>query len=162
MRSRGRTSRLAAVTALLAAVALIVALAASAVIIPQRGLAGLRLGMTQAKVRSVLGEPGRVVRGSNEFGAYTEFVYRSLRVSFQGNASVTNLRTTRRSERTKSGVGVGSSEVELRRKVGGIRCRTEFGFRHCFLGRFLAGRRVTDFRIVRGRVASIDIGFVID
>ncbi|MBA3412919.1 MAG: hypothetical protein H0T09_04445, partial [Actinobacteria bacterium] len=91
MRSRGRTSRLAAVTALLAAVALIVALAASAVIIPQRGLAGLRLGMTQAKVRSVLGKPGRVVRGSNEFGAYTEFVYRSLRVSFQGNASVPNL-----------------------------------------------------------------------
>ena len=46
--------------------------------------------------------------------------------------------------------------------MAGVRCRTESGFRHCFVGRFLPGRRVTDFRIKAGRVTSVDVGFVID
>jgi hypothetical protein len=46
--------------------------------------------------------------------------------------------------------------------VAGVRCRTESGFRHCFVGRFLPGRRVTDFRIRRGHVTSVQVAFVLD
>ena len=133
-----------------------------ATIVPQQSIAGVRLQMSQAAVRGRLGTPIRIVRGSNEFGRFTEFRYPALRVSFQGNSAVTNISTTRRSERTARGVGVGSTEREVRARVRGVQCKTEFGFRHCFLGRFLPGGRVTDFQIRRGRVIRIDIGFVID
>lgn len=134
----------------------------SAAIVPQLGLAGIKLGMSQVKVRSVLGKPATIRRGMNEFGRYTEFLYSGLKVSFQGNAGVTNLRTTRRSERTAGGVGVGSTEAQLRAGIKGERCRTEDGFRHCWLGSFRPGKRVTDFRIKSGRVTSVDVGIVID
>ena len=55
-----------------------------------------------------------------------------------------------------------ADELINRAKVRGVHCRTESGFRHCFVGRFLPGRRVTDFRIKLGRVTSVQVGFVID
>jgi hypothetical protein len=56
-----------------------------------------------------------------------------------------------------------STESALRAAYPGARCRTEFGgFRHCWIGRFEPGRRVTDFRISTGLVRSILVGFVID
>jgi hypothetical protein len=148
------------------AAALIVLLAcvtaASAAIVPQRGIAGVRLEMTKAQVRAVLGAPAAVVHGSNDFGSFTAYRYRGLRVTFQGNRTVTSVFTTRTSERTAAGVGVGSTEGQVRAKVAGVRCRTEGGFRHCFVGRFLPGKRVTDFRIKRGHVASVQVAFVLD
>ena len=136
--------------------------AASAVIVPQRGIAGVRLEITKAQVRAALGAPSVVVHGSNDFGSFTVYRYRGLRVTFQGNRTVTSVFTTRVSERTAAGVGVGSTEGQVRAKVRGVRCRTESGFRHCFVGRFLAGKRVTDFRIKRGHVTSVTVAFVLD
>lgn len=118
--------------------------------------------MTKAQVRARLGRPARTVGGHNEFGGFVELVYPGLHVTFQGRQKVTGVSTTRRSERTASGVGVGSTEAQVRARVAGVRCRSETGLRHCFLGRFLAGRRVTDFRIRGGRVSSVTIGFVLD
>ena len=139
-----------------------VAAVASAAIVPQRGIAGVRLEMTKAQVRAVLGAPRRAVHGSNEFGSFTVYRYRGLRITFQGNRRVTDVFTTRPGERTARGVGVGSTEAQVRARVPGLRCRSETGLRHCFLGRFLAGRRVTDFRIKHGHVTSVDVGFVVD
>ena len=139
-----------------------VAAVASAAIVPQRGIAGVRLEMTKAQVRAVLGAPRRAVHGSNEFGSFTVYRYRGLRITFQGNRRVTDVFTTRPGERTARGVGVGSTEAQVRARVAGVRCRTESGFRHCFVGRFLPGRRVTDFRIKHGHVTSVDVGFVVD
>ena len=135
---------------------------ASAAIVPQRGIAGVRLEMTRAQVRAVLGTPAAVVHGSNDFGSFTAYRYRGLRVTFQGNRTVTAIFTTRAGERTAAGVGVGSTEGQVRAKVTGVRCRTESGFRHCFVGRFLPGKRVTDFRIKRGHVTSVQVAFVLD
>ena len=138
------------------------AAAASAAIVPQRGIAGVHLAMTKAQVRAVLGAPRRAVHGSNEFGSFTVYRYRGLRVTFQGNRTVTSILTTRATERTAAGVGIGSTEGQVRAKVAGVRCRSESGFRHCFVGRFLPGRRVTDFRIRRGHVTSVQVAFVLD
>ena len=118
--------------------------------------------MTKAQVRSNLGTPTRIRSGRNEFGRYVEFVYPRVSVSFQGRSRVTGLRTRSRLERTGKGIGVGSTEAEVKAKVTGVRCRTESGFRHCFLGAFLPGRVVTDFHIRGGRVSSVVVGFVLD
>ena len=53
---------------------------------PDRGIAGISLGMSQAKVRSVLGPPLRVIRRPNEITvADTEFRYTRLSVVFAGD-----------------------------------------------------------------------------
>jgi hypothetical protein len=46
--------------------------------------------------------------------------------------------------------------------VPGVKCRTELGFGHCFLGRFEPGKRVTDFHLRSGKVTRVVVGFVID
>jgi hypothetical protein len=141
---------------------LVSAASASAAIVPQRAIAGVRLTMTKAQVRAVLGAPAAATHGLNEFGSFTVYRYRGLRVTFQGNRTVTAIFTTRTTERTPAGVGVGATEGQVRAQVAGVRCRTESGFRHCFVGRFLPGKRVTDFRIKRGRVTSVQVAFVLD
>ena len=103
------------------------AAAASAAIVPQRGIGGVRLALTRAQVRAVLGAPASAVHGRNEFGSFTVYRYRGLRVTFQGNRTVTAILTTRATERTAAGVGVGSTEGQVRAKVAGVRCRTESG-----------------------------------
>ena len=150
--------------AVAAAAALVTVLAVSATaaarIVPQRGIAGVTLGMPLAKVRAAAGRPARVIRGTNEFGRFTELRYAGLRVTLQGSRSVTSIRTTRRAERTASGAG--TTERQLRQRVRGLTCRTEFHFRHCYLGAFRPGRRVTDFHLRRGRVTAVTVGIVID
>ena len=161
MRSRACNSLLLAIV-VGALVGLALPAAADARLVLQQGMAGVRLDMTRAQVRAKLGAPLRIVHGTNEFGAYTDFRYRGpMRVVFQGNAGATGIETTGTRERTLLGVGVGSTEAAVRAKVDGVRCRTD-GVRHCFLGRFLPGRRVTDFFIRRGKVTRIVVGYVID
>ena len=67
-------------------------------------------------------QPVRAIHDKNAFGRYTELRYPGLRVSFQGNSTVTNVSTTRRSEHTARGVGVGVTEADPGR-VAGIQCR---------------------------------------
>jgi hypothetical protein len=137
---------------------------AAAKLVPQTGMAGVALGQSRLHVRAVLGAPSRVIHGTNEFGAYTEFRYgaRALRLVFQANAGLTSISTSARRERTRTGVGVGSTEAQVKAGVPGVRCAGSGTARHCYLGRFLAGRRVTDFRLGSGRVTRVVVGFVID
>jgi hypothetical protein len=142
--------------------ALATATQAGAKIIVQRGIAGVELQMTKAQVRAKLGRPMRVRTGTNEFGTFRELVYRRVTVTFQSGLQVTNVRTTSPLERTGRDIGVGSTKAQVLARVHNVHCVNESGFRHCFVGQFLPGRKVTDFRLRNGRVSSVSIGFVID
>ena len=157
-------SKWSCVALLGALVALALAAPASATIRPQRGMAAVRLGMTQSEMRMILGAPTHVRQGLNDFGPYTQFLYPgSIRVTFQGNRRVTGISTRGRTERTLRGVGVGSTEAAVRSKVGHVRCETIAGSRTCHVGSFEPGNRVTVFLIGRrGRVVTVTVGFVLD
>ena len=150
------------------AIALAVAAApAQAVIVPQKSIKGIKLGLTQSGVRAAAGEPTRVRTIQNEImGRVTEWSYGKTKVLFNGRtrrATVINLETTSRAERTANGIGVGSSRAQVLARVRGAKCENVDGFRHCYVGRFLPGRTVTDFRLnAQNRVTSVDIGIVID
>jgi hypothetical protein len=131
---------------------------ARAEIVPQKSIAGVSLGMSQKHVRDVLSKPVSVKRSTNEFGAYKEFHYRRLVVTFQGLSSVTNIASTRKSEKLASGIGIGSTKAAVKRKVAGVSCSTLL----CHVGKYRPGKRVTTFRLKNHRVVEIDVGFVID
>lgn len=154
-------ARLAVVAVALTA-ALAVTPAAPARIVVQKSIAGVPLRMTRANVIAKLGQPPKIRSGTNIFGRWTEFLYPRVRVTFQSGPLVTALRTTSGRERTARGIGVGSTEAQVRARVAGVRCRTDGGFRHCWVGRFLPGRLVTDFHVRRGRVSAVVIGYVLD
>jgi hypothetical protein len=145
-----------------AAALLAVPASASAMIQIDKGIAGARLNNTQGQVKAALGKPAKVKHGTNDFGKFTQFVYAGqLTVSFQGNAKVTSVSEKGKGDRTASGVGVGSKEAAVK-KLKGIKCETFDGSRECHTNSFVAGKRVTDFFIRRGKVTRVDIGFVLD
>ena len=50
----------------------------------------------------------------------------------------------------------------MKHGVPGVRCEGSGSGRHCVLGAFSAGKRVTDFRPTNGRVSRVVVGLVID
>ena len=142
---------------------LVLPASAQAMIQVDQGIAGARIDNTRGEVRAALGRPASVKRGTNEFGPFTEYRYRGgIRVFFQGRRRVTSVTTTGLGDRTARGVGVGSRESTVRRKVAGVTCETAEGTRFCHTGDFLPGQRVTNFFVKGGRVTRVDVGIVID
>jgi hypothetical protein len=143
--------------------ALLTAANAQAIIQVQRGISGVRLGMSPGRVKASLGTPAKVKKGKNDFGRFTQFVYTGgITVTFQGDANVTAVATTGRGDLTPSGVGVGATENQVRNGVPGVTCQTVAGTRSCQVGALLPGRRVTDFLFRNGKVSRVTVGFVID
>jgi hypothetical protein len=139
---------------------------AQAVIQVQRGISGVALNMSSARVKEALGTPAKVKHGNNPFGTFTQYLYRGgITVTFQGNQNVTAVAITGKTDRTASGVGVGSTEAQVKHGVRGVRCdggNHPDGTRSCHVGSFKPGKRVTDFLLRRGRVSRVTVGFVID
>ncbi len=136
---------------------------AGAAIVIQKGIGGITISMTKAKVRSVLGAPTRVKNGKNEFGKYTTFVYPTLTIIFQGADAVTSVETTSRKERTAAGIGVGSTLAQVKAKVPGVKCELSGGIGDCHVGQFKPGKRVTDFIVdAKHVVKRVVVGIVID
>jgi hypothetical protein len=131
-------------------------------IVPQHSIRGVAVDMTRAAVVRRLGNPAKVVHGKNELGKYTEFTYGSLRITFAFDRNVSQVQTTSPHDRTKTGVGVGSTEAQLRAGVKGETCKTESGVRHCSIGQFAAGKIVTDFFLRAGKVWRVVVGRVLD
>ena len=142
--------------------ALWLAASAGSTIVIGRGIAGVVLGSSQARVRAKLGPPVRVVHGKNEFGTYTEFRYTGYVVDFQADATVTSIVTTLAKEKTPVGVGVGAGWSHVHAKVPNVRCKGSATLGDCHVGDFLPGRRVTDFVFRKGKVVRVVVGFVLD
>jgi hypothetical protein len=142
--------------------AMAVCSAASAAIVPQHSIAGVTLGMTEAKVKAKLGAPTHIRAGTNDFGNWRQLVYKHVTVTFQSGKKATALTTRSVKERTAKGVGVGSTRAALRKRVRGLTCKKELGLDHCWAGRWQAGRVVTDFRLAKGRVTQVTIAYVLD
>lgn len=129
-------------------IALLAAQSAVATIKPQRGMSGLWLGMTKAQVQGKLGRPIGTGGG--------RFYYARVWVGFRQGRAV-EISTTRSSERTASGVGVDSTEADVRRSYPSVTCGPSGGFRRCRLGSGKPGTRATDFLLGRGRVLQISV-----
>ena len=142
---------------------LIFAPSAHALIQVDAGIAGARLGATREQVRAALGKPIKIRTSKNDFGPFVEYRFSGgIRVTFQGKTNVTAVETTGRGDRTMSLVGVGSGEDTVKAKIKGIKCEGVGSSRSCHTGSFAAGKTVTDFRFVNGKVASVTVGIVID
>ena len=73
------------------------------------------------KSRPASARPGRTKTGHNDFGPFTQFLYRGgITITFQGNTSVTAVAITGHTDRTPSGVGVGSTEKQVKKGVHGV------------------------------------------
>ena len=102
---------------------------ASAVIRPGIGIGKVRLGMTRAEVRRALGPHMVVNKRERRFGlTYLELAYdySAYTVGFFGPPAklrVISVATSLRRERTRSGLGPGTSLHALRRALRGERCR---------------------------------------
>jgi hypothetical protein len=110
---------------------------ASATIKPGRGMSGVELGMTARQVQAKLGRP--VGKGN------WKWYYARVTVTFR-NRRVVELMTTRSAERFANGLGVDSSEAEVRAAFPRLECKPMPPFyRRCRLGTGAPKSRVTDF-----------------
>jgi hypothetical protein len=136
---------------LLVGAALTLPTAAAATIRPQYGMSGVVLGMTKAQVQARLGRP--VGQGGGRL------YFARVWVGFRAGRAV-EITTTRSSERTASGLGVDSSEAQVRRTYPRVVCARWSVYRRCRLGSGKPGTRVTDFTIGRGRVLQVTVALL--
>jgi hypothetical protein len=117
--------------------ALCLAGAAGATIKPGRGMSRVELGMTAHQVQARLGRP--VAKGG------WRWHYARVTVTFR-NRRVVELMTTRSTERFANGLGVDSTEAQVRAAFPRLRCAPMPPFyRRCRLGTGASKSRVTDF-----------------
>jgi hypothetical protein len=158
---------------LLSLLALLLAAApASATIVPGKGMAGVELGQCQERVIEILGFPDRTF-GTHDFaGIKSSYYYnkKALKLEFRRGAGqclvLSSIRTRGGEERTKEGVGKGTTRKALRAKLKGEKCRTfkrPKRIRICWLGSMTPSKPLTEFRIdSKGRVNNVRVAIVID
>jgi hypothetical protein len=117
--------------------ALCLAGAAGATIKPGRGMSRVELGMTPAQVQAKLGRP--VAKGG------WKWFYARVTVTYR-NRRVVELMTTRSTERFANGLGVDSSQAQVRAAFPRVQCSAMPPFyQRCRLGTGAPKSRVTDF-----------------
>jgi hypothetical protein len=135
------------------------------VIVPQQSIDGVHLRMSAAGVRHVLGAPKttRTIKHPTQ-GTIRLMDYGKTKVYLSATAdgTVFSISTVDRRQRTRTGVGVGSSERVLKRGVKRVRCTGPKTLRSCTLGKQVVGRRVTHFLLVGNRIRQIALNIVIE
>jgi hypothetical protein len=113
----------------------------NALVRPARGIGPISLGMTQAQVRRAFGKPVYVRRIPRGFGrTLLEMSYWldgwTVRLAVRrGVYRVVYVETTLARERTRGGLGVGSTERQLRRVYPRLSCRGVPGYNtECVVG----------------------------
>ncbi|MGK2956104.1 MAG: hypothetical protein ACSLFI_10600 [Solirubrobacterales bacterium] len=131
-------------------------------IVLNRSIAGVKIGVSVNRLHSILGQPNAVRFKRNEITGSMRFDYYG-KLSYSSYAgTVLGMKTTRRSIRTKSGIGVGTSKRRLNRRFPGLSCYGPICSIVAGGGVATIGRRVTSFRIRNGKVRSVTVGRVID
>jgi len=151
---------------------LALAVPASAVIVPGKGMAGMQLGDCIERSIDVLGPPDKTFGKTDVFGFVETYTYvkPGLKLQFRRGPGeclvMDSIRTTKAAERTKEGVGKGTRKKALRKKLKGEKCRTYRKPKRitiCWLGSFTPSKPVTEFRIdTKGRVNNVRVAIVID
>ena len=129
-------------------------------VVPQHSIRGIELGMSRAAVVQRLGRPAHVRHATNDLGPYTQLQYKGLRITFAFDGGVSELESTDVRDRTRDGAGVGATEPQIRAALPKLLC--DNAPRHCHLGKYQAGRIVTDFFLRNGRVWRLVVGRVLD
>lgn len=143
-----------ALFALATLVGLALAIPANAGVKPQQQIAGVKLGMTKANVRAQLGRPLATYSHSR----YTRLYYLKVRVTVHSRAGVIEVETTSKAQRTRAGIGIGSTEREVRKEVARVSCRPYRSFlRLCRVGTAAPRTRATEFLLFRNKVISLTI-----
>jgi hypothetical protein len=146
------------VVLLATAVGILAAVSSPARIEPGRGIAGVKLDMSAKSVREALGPPGSRYERDTPWGR--AFVYRyprlRLRVTFAAaNNRVVRITTRSASEKTRRGLGVGSSEKRVRRVLRRERCDRPVRPSYCFTGGSSSAHTVYYFG--RRRVSAVTV-----
>src|SRR5947209_5999653 len=98
---------------------------AGARIVVNQSIAGVNLGESKQQVRSHLGAPAAV----GHSGGATQWIYgaRALLVGLS-NGRVVEVYTKNPSQKTASGIGVGSSQAAVKSRIKGVKCQHVKGF----------------------------------
>ena len=134
---------------------------ASASIVVNRSIAGVKLGMSQQQVIDLIGSPNTTVTNPAFDTIYT-YKKRGLAITFHPHGStndVTSIELHKGGERTAAGVGVGSTYAAVRKHVPHVHCSRALNPRQRWCT-VLSGRRHTTFVISsRKRVHEIVFGY---
>ena len=140
-------------TLIAAALAIAIPVDGASAKITHTSVAGIHLGKDESGLRDVLGPPSSI--GDTDYGDAREFVFKRHKLSaILLDDAVVLLRTSSASERTREGVGPGTSLRTMVRRVTGERCSSVRHQRVCSVRH---GRTAMTF-IGRGsRVAAVEI-----
>jgi hypothetical protein len=157
MRSSGKVISIAA--SLCCVVLLAPVAPVTARIRPSHGIAGVGIGASAAHVRAVLGRPHRVIAPAWGYGAPL-----NGRVGFDHRHRVGYVWSANRSQRTRKGIGPGSSFRAMRRAYPQIPCRRTRNAtrRLCTLNFHEGRRRVRCDLLFHGRLRRVDVYLVPD
>jgi len=134
-------------------------------IVPQKSIDALTLGMTPEAVRARFGRPQRTERSSeSETGHPIKswlYTRRGIEAEFRRvkgqRLTLAGLSTTSSRLRTSGGARVGSSASALRARLSGLDCGDVQDQRWCTIGSGRLGSRQTIFVLRNGRVREIRI-----
>jgi hypothetical protein len=159
-----RSSTIAALTT--AAALAFTAAPAGATIVVGKSIGGLKLGMTQAQARARLEDPPKKTTVANEItGPQTKLAWQGIFALFITGDALNQVETTLPTERTPSGVGVGSKLAKVHSALTGETCSNSAGVYSCRIGGSQAGDVATDFFFkggAAGRVNRVVVGTIVD
>ena len=129
---------------------------AGATIMPGKGIAGIQIGMRMVRVREVLGRPHDVKPPTWGYGNPLRG-----RIGFDHSRRVNDIWTTSRRQKTKRGIGPGSSFKRMRQRYPKARCHGGRGHgRLCLVAGHHSGKIVKTAFVFHRRLRRVEIYLV--